>query len=203
MADCIDLMRQTMRSVSRGDARLPVRIGAVTPDGRSVFVAMPGAISEPRAGGAKLLSIALPGAGAPRRSHQGVVVLFDPDSGAPEAIVDAHAITAMRTAAVSAVATDVLARADADSLAILGTGEQAKSHLEALALVRSLRQIRIWGRSAEHAKARAKEAAGVLGTTVEVADSVREAVSGASIIATTTAQPSRFFKVPGSMPVRT
>lgn len=186
MRECIAVMRETMQGVSRGEARLPLRIGAFSPDGRSAYVAMPAALASPRAGGAKLLSISLPGAGAPRRSHQGVVVLFDADTGAPSAIVDAHAITALRTAAASAVATDALARPDADSLAVLGTGEQARAHLEALALVRPLRRIRLWGRSAEHAAACARDATHRLGIAVEVADTVRDAVRGAAIIATTT-----------------
>jgi ornithine cyclodeaminase len=116
-------------------------------------------------------------------SHKGVVVLFDRDSGEPSAIVEAGELTAIRTAAVSAAATEALARTDARALAILGTGEQARRHLAAMRLVRPIERVTIWGRSAEKAKALAAEMG------AQASDSVEAAVRDADIVCATTASP--------------
>ncbi|MEA3033013.1 MAG: hypothetical protein QOH86_1029, partial [Sphingomonadales bacterium] len=115
---CIPLMREAMIALSQGRTRQSLR-NIIDLDGGRAFGVMPGAM-DAGAFGAKLVSV-FPGvAGTP--SHQGVVALFDPDTGAPSAIVDASEVTGIRTAAASAAATDALARADAKTLAILGTG---------------------------------------------------------------------------------
>jgi len=187
MRDCLPVLRRTMQAVSRGEAVLPLRIGSSAPGGAVAAVAMPGWIGGPAALGAKLISVTRDGGARGSSSHQGIVVLFDEADGTPVGIVDATSVTALRTAAASAVATDALARDDAKTLAILGTGEQAREHLDALVLVRRIRDVRMWGRTREHAEALATEASARLGLHIRVAGSVREAVDGADIVATTTA----------------
>ncbi len=148
---------------------------------------MPGALhSGPF--GAKLVSIFQGNAAAGGMSHQGVVVLFDPVSGAPTAVLDAGEITAVRTAAASAAATDALARPDASRLMIIGTGEQAQRHVEAIAQVRRLESVRIWGRSPERASIIASQLA-ARGFNAEAASDLSEAVGRADIICTLTAAP--------------
>jgi ornithine cyclodeaminase len=117
-------------------------------------------------------------------AHQGVVLLSDGETGEVRAVVNASAITAIRTAAVSAVATRLLAREDASELAILGAGVQARSHLKAMAVVRTFEKARIWSRTAEHAQALAGETDAPF--PVEAAASAEDAVRGADVVCTTT-----------------
>jgi ornithine cyclodeaminase/alanine dehydrogenase-like protein (mu-crystallin family) len=187
MMECIDAVERAMRALSRGDTQIPLRTIMKLPDGRNFFGVMPGFLADPRALGAKILSVYPENAARGLSSHIGVVVLFDSQSGAPLAVMNAAQITAIRTAAASAVATRSLARADADSLAILGTGEQAATHLEAIASVRMLRTVRIWGRSLEKARAFAHREAARVSLKIEVCPTAREAVDGADIICTVTA----------------
>jgi ornithine cyclodeaminase len=122
------------------------------------------------------------------------VILFDPDSGAPVCVADAGEITAIRTAAASAVATDALARKDARRLAILGYGEQAGTHARAIGKVRKLESIVVWGRRMERAQAFAERTQTELGLPVVPAASVEEAVSEADIICTVTAASEPILK---------
>lgn len=119
---------------------------------------------------------------------QGFVALLDEQTGALLAILEGSVVTEIRTAAVSAVATDVLARPDAGDLALIGAGVQARSHLLAMADVREVRRLRVWNRSAEQA-ASFRDWAGAQGFDAQVVPSVRDAVSGADIICTVTAAP--------------
>jgi len=114
------------------------------------------------------------------------VLLFEPQHGLQVAMLDAAELTAIRTAAVSGLATQLLAREDAGDLAILGSGEQARSHLEAMLAVRPLRRVRIWSRTAAHAQTFAIEQGQLHGLKVEVVASVEAAVAGADLICTVT-----------------
>jgi ornithine cyclodeaminase len=114
-------------------------------------------------------------------------LLFEADTGRLSSLMDGGSITAIRTAAVSAVATDALATKDAAELAILGAGVQGRRHLEAIAAVRPLRRVRIWSRSPEHAKKLADDAASLAKATIEPAASVEAAVRDADIVVTATA----------------
>jgi ornithine cyclodeaminase len=125
-------------------------------------------------------------------SHQGAVLLFEPDTGRLSALMDGATITAIRTAAVSALATDVLARADAAELAILGAGVQARTHLEAIASVRPLQRVRVWSRDSEHAQRFAKESS--FAGDIQAVSSAEDAVRGADIVATVTASPEPILK---------
>jgi ornithine cyclodeaminase len=148
----IPLVRDAMIAFSRGETKQPLRSILPLSENR-LFGIMPGALGAHAAFGAKLIAAFKDDSVPGRPSHQGLVVLFDPQSGAPVCIVHAGEITAIRTAAASAVATDALARRDAQHLAIIGCGEQAAAHARAIAKVRPLKSIVVWGRSPERASA--------------------------------------------------
>lgn len=183
---CIPLMREAMSSLSRGETRQPLR-SIVHMDAGRAFGVMPGALSLNGVFGAKIVSVYPDNfeRGAP--SHQGAVMVFDPDTGALAALVHAGEVTRIRTAAASAAATDALARPEASVLAVLGYGEQAAAHVEAISRVRRLNEVRVWGRSVERAEAFARRMSGLIDTPVRAAPTVAQAVRGADIICTTTA----------------
>lgn len=182
---CIPIVRGAMIAFSRGDTRQLLRSIIPLSHGR-LFGIMPGAMGTDAPFGAKLISVYHENFAKGRQSHQGLVVLFDPATGEPVGVVHAGEVTAIRTAAASAVATDELARADARRLAILGYGEQAQTHARALRTVRPLTSIAVWGRSPERAQAFANRIAAELGIRVVAAASVKEAVAEADIICTVT-----------------
>ncbi len=183
--NCIPLMREAMTALSRGKTKQLLR-SIIDLDERRMFGTMAGAMGE-GVFGSKLISV-FPGMeGVP--SHQGVVVLFDPASGAPACVIEAGELTAIRTAAASAAATDALARPDASRLAILGTGEQAWRHIAAMACVRKLTEVVIWGRSPEKAAALSMRTRDELGVDASPAAGVEAAVAHADIICTVTAAP--------------
>jgi ornithine cyclodeaminase len=147
---------------------------------------MPGCIDDPVAVGAKLVAVFPRNAEKGLPSHNGAVVLLDPQTGKLAAVIDAGAVTAIRTAAATAVATRVLARPDSKTLALLGAGEQAVTHLEALTRVIRFTDIRVWARSAEKARAFAEREGGKWGVRIEVRDSARQAVEGADVVCAVT-----------------
>ncbi len=180
---CIPIVRDAMIAFSSGETKQLLRSIIPLSDGR-MFGIMPGALGARAPFGAKLISVFHENFSKGIQSHQGVVVLFDPQNGAPVCIVHAGEITAIRTAAASAVATDVLARKEARRLALLGYGEQAQTHARALAKVRSLETIAVWGRSSDRARAFADLMRSELGIPVIPMDNVRKAVAEADIICT-------------------
>lgn len=182
---CIPIVREAMIAFSSGKTKQLLRSILPLDDGR-LFGVMPGAMGSADAFGAKLISVFPANLAKGGQSHQGVIVLFEPETGAPVCVVDAGEVTAIRTAAASAVATDALARAEASRLAILGAGEQAKTHARAVSKVRKLSAIRVWGRSRERAQALADKLQAELGVPVAAAASVRECVADADIICTVT-----------------
>jgi ornithine cyclodeaminase/alanine dehydrogenase-like protein (mu-crystallin family) len=168
---------------------VPLRTVMQLPGGRNFFGVMPGYLGDPRGVGAKIITVYPDNAKCGLPSHLGLVVLFDAEIGFPLAVMDAAEITAIRTAAASAVATRALARKDASHLAILGTGEQAVTHLEAISKVRTLRLVRVWGRSIEKAERFAEAQGPRLSVRVEVSKTAEDAVKGADIVCTVTASP--------------
>jgi ornithine cyclodeaminase/alanine dehydrogenase-like protein (mu-crystallin family) len=186
MAECIDLMRRTMIAVSEGRVVLPLRSILRMPGDRGMMGMMPGYLSEPECFGVKLVSLMPRNKPPAYSSHLGVVLLFEAEHGRPVALLDAAEITAIRTAAASGLATRLLARPEAGDLAILGAGEQAGSHLEAMLSVRSLRRIRVWARDRDRARSFADTQGEKHGIAVETSPTVREAIAGADIICTTT-----------------
>jgi ornithine cyclodeaminase/alanine dehydrogenase-like protein (mu-crystallin family) len=186
MTECIELMRGTMIAVSQGRVVPPLRSIMVMPGDRGMLGNMPGYLADPECFGVKLVSL-IPRNKPPQySSHLGLVLLFEADHGCPVALVDAAEITAIRTAAASGLATRLLARPEAGDLALLGAGEQARSHLEAMLAVRALRRIRIWARDRDKAATFAKIEGARYGTTIETSATVHEAVDGADIICTVT-----------------
>ena len=182
---CIPLVRDAMIAFSAGRTRQLLRSVIPLGDGH-MFGIMPGALGDDGVFGAKLVSVYPENFAKGRPSHQGVVVLFDPATGVPICVADAGAITAIRTAAASAVATEALAGANATHLSVLGYGEQAAGHIRAIALVRPITEVRVWGRDAVRAEAFASEMTMVTGLTVTAASSVEAAVDGADIVCTCT-----------------
>jgi ornithine cyclodeaminase len=186
MRECIELMRRAMIALSEGRAVVPLRSVLTMPDARGMFGNMPGYLADPECFGVKLVSF-MPRNEPPRySSHLGLVLLFESEHGCPVAILDAAEITAIRTAAASGLATRLLARPDAGDLAILGAGEQARSHLEAMLAVRRLRRIRVWARDRQKADVFAAAEGARHGVAIETTASVPEAVEGADIICTLT-----------------
>lgn len=159
-----------------------------------MFGIMPGALGAHAPFGAKLLSVFHGNFDKGIQSHQGLVILFDPESGAPVCAVHAGEITAIRTAAASAVATDALARKNARRLALLGYGEQATTHARAISKVRELQSITVWGRSLERAEAFARRMTAELKMPVTVARTVQDAVADADIVCTLTSAPEPILK---------
>jgi ornithine cyclodeaminase/alanine dehydrogenase-like protein (mu-crystallin family) len=177
MEECIEAMAAVLSADARGETHQPLRSVSVPPASDGFMGLMPA-----HRGGARplfsLKAVCIFG-GNPARgldAHQGTVTLFDGETGAPSAILDASAITAIRTAAVSALATRLLAREDVRTLAILGAGVQATAHLRALKLVRDFDQVRVYSPTRAHAER--------LG--VEVAASAQEAVRDADVVVTAT-----------------
>jgi ornithine cyclodeaminase/alanine dehydrogenase-like protein (mu-crystallin family) len=190
---CIPLVRDAMMAFSRGETLQLLRSIITLSDGR-LFGVMPGAMGAHAPFGAKLISVFHENFARGTQSHQGLVILFDPETGAPVCILHAGEITAIRTAAASAVATDALARKDAHRMAILGYGEQAATHARAIAKVRTLESIVIWGRSSERARALAERLQVELAIPVSTAAVVREAVAETDIICTVTSATEPILK---------
>ena len=156
MGECIDVMAEALAALAAGDAVLPLRSMVWMPDRSGLLGLMPAYLGAPRSLGLKVITY-LPGNhGSDRDSHQGAVLLFDTKEGQLLAVIDASSITAIRTAAVSGLATRLLARDDAGDLAILGSGVQASTHLEAMRAVRTLRRVRVCSASIERARAFAR-----------------------------------------------
>ncbi|TNF81424.1 MAG: ornithine cyclodeaminase family protein [Gammaproteobacteria bacterium] len=191
MATCIDLLTELHASISRGEVTLPLRSSVplpYAPEGSNALLVMPGALPDPAVFGAKLLSI-YPGNGKaepPAPVIQGHVLLFDGSGGAPLALVDAASLTAIRTAAASGAATRALARPKASSLALLGYGVQAASHLEAMRAVRPISEVRIWGPD-DHKAAAFAERHATADLEVQAVPSAETAVREADVICAVTA----------------
>lgn len=186
-SECIALMDAVLRGVSNGGAVQPIRSRITPATVPGALGIMPGFINEPRALGIKVVTVFEANFAKGVPSHQGAVLLFDADEGALQGMFDAGAITAVRTAAASAVATRALANTRAQTLAVLGYGEQAARHVEAMLLVRPIRLVTIWGRSQTRAVEFAAHLAAVHGIDARAELTVDAAIAGADIICTTTA----------------
>ena len=184
MADLIDVMESAVAAFSAGRVKQPVRTVLETPGG--FYGTMPAYMESPAAMGAKLVTVYHDNAQKGLPSHLATIILLDPATGALLATMDGRFITEARTAAVSAVAARYLALPDAHKLAIIGSGVQARSHLEALSLVRRLSDIRCWSPTVSHARKFVGDSRGVPLRHVE---SAQAAVEGADIIVLVTASP--------------
>lgn len=184
MRECIELEAAALRTLAEGGAVLPLRTILRLPEGRGVLGLMPAWLAPPGALGLKAIAVFPRNEGTEYDTHQGLVLLFDPERGVPLAVMEASSVTAIRTAAVSGVATRVLARPDAGDLAILGTGVQARTHLEAMACVRTLRRVRAWSPKPASLEGFIRWARTRLAVEVQGADGPRAAVTGADLICT-------------------
>ncbi|MFI2612890.1 ornithine cyclodeaminase family protein [Kitasatospora sp. NPDC018619] len=200
MADAIPVLAEAMRRHSAGLVTQPLRQVLRPATEGSMFAVMPGHLGLPAAGegfepalgglggyGLKAIMFKPDNPAKGLHAHVGAVFLFDPETGALAAVLDGAAVTAVRTAAVSAVATAALAAPDAGDLAVLGSGVQARSHLEAMAEVRRLRRVRVWSRTAAHAREFAQWARERVEVPVEVAATPAGALAGADLVCTTLA----------------
>ena len=205
MADCIEAMEDVLVARARGEAQMPLR-SVLRGEGSAGLLGMMPAYrgAAPPAYSVKTVCI-FPG--NPRLgldAHQGVVVLFDGQTGRPTAVLNGSAVTSIRTAAVTALATRLLAREDARTLAILGSGVQARAHLRSLMLVGAFEEVRVFSPSAERARAFADEGAAAFAgrAHVTVAESARAALDGAEVVVTATnsAEPvlERDWLAPGA-----
>src|SRR6266513_4876056 len=191
MADLIPAMEKALIDFSTGKVTQPVRqVIAVDPPGG--FYGMMPALT-PEGLGQKIVTFYPPNAEKDLPTHMATILLNDPQTGAPLAVMDGRLITEMRTAAVSAAATKLLAPKDAKVLAILGSGVQARSHVKALRLVRSFEEIRVWSPNKSHAESFAKEINGK-------AMSAEAAVHGADVVVTATNSKTAVLKGPWLRP---
>jgi ornithine cyclodeaminase len=191
MERCIGLMRDAFVLVSEGRALQPIRQKLSTPDARGLLGWMPGWTAEPERLGVKVISIFPEAVAKGVKSHQGVVMLFDAEDGRPLALLEAGEITAIRTAAATAAATDVLAPAEVSTLALFGCGDQARTHLDALTRVRRFERVVVWAR--DPAKARAFCDAAETDLPIAPVASPEEAAA-ADVLTLVTGAPRPFFQ---------
>jgi ornithine cyclodeaminase len=186
MAECIDAMREALRALAKGDAMLPLRTVMRLPDGRGAFAAMPAYLGSPSALGIKVITVFPGNEGTALDSHQGAVLLFEAEQGRLLSIMDASSITSIRTAAVSAVATALLARESSTRLAILGAGVQALTHIESMRSVRPIERVTIWSRHDGRAIRLSRKVREQFGLDARVVGAAVDAVADADIVCTTT-----------------
>ncbi|GGE41525.1 ornithine cyclodeaminase [Marinicauda pacifica] len=185
VTDAIAVVRKAMIALSSGQVEQALR--SFIPLGEEqTFALMPAALGGGEPFGAKLISVFADADHPGRKRHQGLVVLFDAETGAPVCVADAEEITRIRTAAASAAATDALARPEAARFAMLGLGAQARAHIEAIAQVRNIQTIRVWGRDYAAAQAFAREMDAAHGLTVQACRTAADAVKEADIVCTVT-----------------
>ena len=189
MQECIAVMEKMFRSLAMGEAAQPLRSLMWLPGKKGLLGIMPGYDTTIGIMGIKLISVFHGNRDKGYPSHQGVVVLFDANNGQPLMIFDASEITALRTAAVSALATTLLSRQDAEVLSIVGSGEQAERHIESILLVRKIRQINTWSRNEKNATRLASKVSERHNIPVVVSKNAKEAVKDADIICTVTSSP--------------
>ena len=194
MAECMEVMAEALKALARGEAILPLRPVLWLPEKYGALGMMPSYLGDIKAIGLKVVSVFPHNHGTEYDSHQGAVLVFETVHGQLLSIMDSSSITAIRTAAVSGVATRLLGREDAHTLAILGSGVQAKTHLEAMLEAMTIRRIRVWSRNPDHAAQFVERAARRHEIAIQAVPTVQEAVTGAEIICTTTAAPEPILK---------
>lgn len=182
LSDLIAAMEAALAQFSAGEVLQPVRSVLSVGPTRAYFGLMPAYVAEPPQLGAKLVTVFGDNHTRGLPSHLATILLLDPDTGALIALMDGRYITEARTAAVSAVSARHLARPEASTLAILGSGVQARSHLEALAAVRPLSQVRVWSPQPSSRERFVGDMSGHVAATITAAPSAEAAVRGADIV---------------------
>ena len=181
-ADLFDVMEQALAAFSGGQVNQPVRTAVEVGPDRAFFGVMPACLPAPAAVGAKLVTVFASNAAKGLPTHHAVILLLDPETGVPAALMDGRYITAARTAAVSAVAVRYLARADSAVLAILGSGVQARSHVESLCRMHPFREVRAWSPTAGHLAHFVADAVSLTSAPVKAAGTAEAAARGADVI---------------------
>jgi alanine dehydrogenase len=184
--ECITVMEQAFRSLAKDNCVQPLRPLMWLPDKRGLLGMMPGYAGDIDVMGIKVISVFPNNKGSGYSSHQGMVLLFETKNGMPLCMADADEITSIRTAAASAVATNILARKDAGSLSIIGSGIQAAPHIEAMMLVRKIKKITVWSRNMIHTDQLAEKISAKYKVDVSIARDPEEAVRNIDIICTLT-----------------
>lgn len=187
MAECIGVMREALIRLARGQVHQPLRMIVRPPDAVGVMGLMPSYMSgDDAAYGLKTVCVFPENPSQGKDAHQGSVMLFNAETGELQAMMNASAVTAIRTAAVSGVATDLLAREDAHELAIVGAGVQARTHLAAMSCVRSIERCRIASRTIEHARQLVDEMSDRFPFPLAAVETVEQALADADLIVTAT-----------------
>ena len=186
MAACIEAMADAMRAASNGAVTMPLRLFTPLADGSGSLGLMPGSTLAPPFFGAKVISLRFdnPAKGLP--TVQGYVSLFDHDTGTPVALIEGSSVTAIRTAAASGLATRELARRDARTHGVFGTGVQAVTHIDAVSCVRDIRRVVVWGRDADKARRFAARQSARTGLEVTATQDPAEAAA-CDVVSTVTA----------------
>lgn len=187
MQNCIEVMADAFTALQQGRVHLPLRMIVRPPDAKGLLGLMPAYQSGDRSAfGIKIIGVFNGNTALGKDSHQGAVILLSGETGEPLAVMNASAITAIRTAAASAVATRLLARENADDLAIIGSGIQAQTHLAAMACVRKIKRVRVASRSFEHAQRFAADRQALYPFPIKAVNSIEAAVEHANLIVTVT-----------------
>lgn len=184
--ECVDVMARAFAALSRGEAEMPVRQILWLPQRAGALGLMPAHLAGTAALGLKAVTFFPRNEGTDLDSHQGAVLLFEAGRGRLLAMIDATSVTAVRTAAVSGLATRILAREDAGDLALVGSGVQARTHLEAMLAVRPIRRVRVASQTRARAASFAEREGKRHGVSITPCSSVEEAVSGADLVCTVT-----------------
>jgi len=187
MDTCIGLMAAALSTLAEGNANQPLRSAIALRSGKGLLGLMPAYLESIDAHAVKAISVFGGNHGSAYDAHQGVVVLYEGAHGCPVAVIDGSEVTAIRTAAASGLATRLLAREDSKTLALIGSGIEARTHLEAMRCVRPIEQVRVWSRTSENATSFAEREGDRFGLEISASASVVEAVADADIICTTTA----------------
>ncbi len=187
MSDCIVVMTDALMALARGQMHLPLRMVVRPPGAAGLLGLMPAYVSGERSAyGVKVIGVFPGNVAKGKDSHQGAVLLISGETGEPLALMNASAITAIRTAAVSGVATRLLAREDSGDLAIIGSGVQARSHLAAMACVRSIKRVRVASRNMQHTQKFADEMSSLHSFPIEAVETIEAVVRDADLIVTAT-----------------
>jgi ornithine cyclodeaminase len=186
MQDCIRLMEQVLMALARGEAILPLRPVLWLPEKNGALAMMPSYLMNPASLGVKVISVFPGNTATEYDSHQGVILLFEPVYGRLLAIVDASSVTAIRTAAVSGAATKILAQESAGDLAILGSGVQAATHLEAMLRSRKIRSVRVWSPNKEHLTRFVQHQSERHGVPIQEVGTAEQAIRNSDLICTAT-----------------
>jgi alanine dehydrogenase len=190
MPDLIAAMESALAKFSAREVLQPVRSVLTVGPTKAYFGLMPAYVPSPASLGAKLVTVFGENHKRNLPSHLATILLLDPETGALQAIMDGRYITEARTAAVSAVSTRFLSKPEASTLAIIGSGVQARSHLEAYQLVRQLKQVRIWSPKQRSREQFVDDMSGQVPVPIVAAESAEAAVTGADLIVLVTSSPT-------------